>query len=185
MNKRTSLSREIVLKQGLKISSEQGFNQLTYNGLARSLSVQPQSLYRYAPNLENLKSGIVALYLQGLIELIYHELLAYSGKEALRRFAGCVISYSQSELRFPHMVGALTEFSHTEDVAQQVEKLHTILVQILTPITEDKSMIEQNEQLFLTYLLGHLQLMNNGIAPNKANIQQNFDRNIERLISLF
>ncbi|KWW21987.1 hypothetical protein AS888_05785 [Peribacillus simplex] len=185
MTKRISLSREIVLEEGLKISSEMGFIKLTYNGLARSLSIQPQSMYRYVSNLEDLKSGVVAIYLKGLVELIYHELLAYSGKDALRKFAFCVISYSQSRLTFPDMVGGLAEFSDTDAVSQQMEKLHNILVEVIKPITKDESMIEQNVQIFLSYVLGHLQLMNNGIAPKKVNIQQNFEENIERLFSLF
>ncbi|WP_218135371.1 TetR/AcrR family transcriptional regulator [Paenibacillus sp. 276b] len=185
MTKRISLSRELVLEQGLKISSELGFDKLTYNGLARSLSIQPQSLYRYVSNLEDLKSGVVAIYIKGLVDLIYHELLTYSGKDALRKFALCVISYSQSKLTFPEMVGGLAEFSYTEAVSQQMEHLHNILVELIKAITKDQSKIEQNEQLFLSYVLGHLQLMNNGIAPKKVNIQQNFEENIERLFSLF
>lgn len=181
--KRGNLSREIVLNQALSLASEKGLEKLTYNGLARSLSVQPQSLYRYVENIADVKSGVVAEYVQRLTTSLYKELVPYSGKDALRRFAIYFISSTQNSMPFADMISGLTTYGHTPQLVAEITKLRELSTTIIRSITTDESQIKANEQLFLNFIIGNLALVTVG-APNAVRDKDVFEQNIDRVLSL-
>lgn len=173
-----------MLEQALLRASEGGFSKLTYNGLARSLNVQPQSLYRYVDNIADVKGGVVALYIKKLTESLYHDLLPYSGKEALHQLAVLFVSYTAVGLPFTDMVGGLTAYANDQHVKQEMDQLRDLSTKLVAAVTNDKENIDKNEQLFLNFIVGNLALVTAG-APDKIENHKIFEENIDRLLSLF
>ncbi|ANK67052.1 TetR/AcrR family transcriptional regulator [Loigolactobacillus backii] len=181
--KHNSLTRQIVLDQALQMASNQGFSQVTYNGLARGLDVQPQSLYRYVDNIADVKAGVVAEYVKHLIASLQKQLLPYSGKEALRQFAIYFISYSQISIPFAEMVSGLTEYGHTPQVVKQLTNLRKLLVTIISDITNDPVNVNKNEELFLNFITGNLALVTMG-SLEIIHDQKIFTENVDRILTL-
>ena len=181
--KRGTLNREVVIDRALKIVSEDGFNRLTYNGLARSLGVQPQSLYRYVENISEVKSGVIAAYVTQLTDSLTRELLPYSGEEALRHFATYFVSYTQIGIPFTDMIGGLITYRQVPQVAATVEQLRDLAYTLISSLTVDPVDVEKNEQLFLNFVIGTLTLVvvrNSETQPD----QQAFNDNVNRILEL-
>ncbi|WP_125982646.1 TetR/AcrR family transcriptional regulator [Loigolactobacillus iwatensis] len=181
--KRNPLTRQIVLDQALQMASEQGFSQVTYNGLARELGVQPQSLYRYVVNIADVKAGVVAEYIKHLIVSLHKKLLPYSGKEALRQFAIHFISYGQTSIPFAEMISGLTEYGHTPQVVEQLMDLRKISVTIISSITSGPDDVNENEELFLNFIIGNLALVTMG-SLEVIHDQKIFMENVDRVLTL-
>ena len=60
---RKPLSRERVLKAALKLADQHGLEAVTMRGLARSLAVEPMSLYNHVPSKDALLDAMVATVL--------------------------------------------------------------------------------------------------------------------------
>lgn len=121
--KRGTITREIVIDQALKNVSESGFDHLTYNGLARTIGIQPQSMYRYVANINDVKSGVIAEYITRLNDNINEKLGDDSGKKALHNFAEYFISYTKDGIPFTEMISGLINYRKEELVEKALDKL--------------------------------------------------------------
>lgn len=181
--RRGTLNRELVINQALNIVSENGMGQLTYNGIARSLGVQPQSLYRYGANIADVKSGVIAVYVEKLTTNLYKELLPYSGKEALSHFANYFVSYNELGIPFTDMISGLVSYRTAPVVAAAVSKLRELVVKIIESITTDSTEVEANAQLLLNFVIGTLTLETVRSSVDRMK-QPTFDANVDRILAL-
>jgi len=181
--KRGSLSRETVIEAALKIVGEIGFDQLTYNGLARSLSVQPQSLYRYVANITEVRSGVIAAYLTQLNQSIYQELLPYSGKDALRHLADYFLVYTRTGIAFTDMVSGLVSYREEPEVAAAMAQLHKLITDLIRSIMTSSEEVEQNVELFLNFMLGAMTSLV-VLHENEQTTRKLFMANIDRILEL-
>lgn len=65
--RRTRLSREIVLQAALRLVDEEGLDALTMRRLGQELDRDPMALYRYATNRAELLDGLAELVLAQLV----------------------------------------------------------------------------------------------------------------------
>lgn len=179
--KKGQLTREIILDQAVTLAGEKGLNNLTYNGLARAVGIQPQSMYRYVTNIADVKGGVVATYVSHLVTYLYHELLPYSGKDALIQLALKFVSFTQSGLSFNDMVWGISAFGDDPQVAEQMTALHDLSEKLITGITTDQDQVKANTALFLEFIIGHLGLMT---ASSRPVDQELFEPNVERVLDL-
>lgn len=179
--KKGQLTREIILDQAVTLAGEKGLNNLTYNGLARAVGIQPQSMYRYVTNIADVKGGVVATYVSHLVTYLYHELLPYSGKDALIQLALKFVSFTQSGLSFNDMVWGISAFGDDPQVAEQMTALHDLSEKLITGITTDQGQVKANTALFLEFIIGHLGLMTASSRPVDQGL---FEPNVERVLDL-
>ncbi|ANZ60826.1 hypothetical protein AYR62_14745 [Secundilactobacillus paracollinoides] len=179
--KKGQLTREIILDQAVTLAGEKGLNNLTYNGLARAVGIQPQSMYRYVTNIADVKGGVVATYVSHLVTYLYHELLPYSGKDALIQLALKFVSFTQSGLSFNDMVWGISAFGDDPQVAEQMTALHDLSEKLITGITTDQDQVKANTALFLEFIIGHLGLMTASSRPVDQGL---FEPNVERVLDL-
>lgn len=181
--KRGSLNRDIVIEEALKMVGEAGFDQLTYNGLARALGVQPQSLYRYVANIAEVRSGVIAVYLTQLTESLYRELLPYSGKEALRHLADYFVAYTRTGIAFTDMVSGLVTYREEPEVLAARTRLHDLVMTIIKSMPSSQVTSEQNVTLFLNYILGTMTSLV-VLQEDEQTAHQLFMANIDRILAL-
>lgn len=181
--KRGTLTKEVVLNEAMTIVSNDGLEHLTYNGLARSLGVQPQSLYRYVANITEVKTGVIGTYMHGLSQTMYQELLPYSGKEALRQLANRFVAYTQTGIGFTDMVSGLVTYREAPEVIDTVGEMHDLVTTLIASVTSDESQVEANVHLYLNFVIGSLTYLTVRHADQDA-IQQEFEANVERILSV-
>jgi Transcriptional regulator len=180
--KRGQLSREIILEKGLKIASESGLNGITYNGLAREIGIRPQSMYRYLSDIAAVKSGIVALYVQQLVDYLQQQLTGLTGKLALRQLALSFIDFTHTGMPFTDMVWGISHYSDEQPVADVMAQLRQLTQQAVMAVSSDETKINENTALLLEFVVGHLALITarKDLERNKAIFQQNVNRIIDQ-----
>ncbi|MBC1563451.1 TetR/AcrR family transcriptional regulator [Listeria booriae] len=185
--KRRGLTREVVLEKALEIAYQKGFRELTYNGLARELAVQPQSLYRWVSNIADVKSSVLANYLGSLVDALQAELENYSGKEALvifaKRFSEFVEADSMDRFNVIDILSGLTEYGDIEIVNEVLVNLRELGLKSVRELTKDSAKTHLNELLFLNVVIGYITLASTGLQP--ADSKHAFQENIQRIIALF
>jgi len=182
--KRGTLNHDLVIDQALKIVSESGFDQLTYNGLARTLGVVPQSLYRYVDNIADVKSGVIAAYINQLTDSLYQELVPFSGKEALRQLADYFVAYTRTGIAVSDMISGLVSYRQTPDVLNAVGRLHTLAMQIMQSITSASEDVAANVDLFLNFVIGSVTLVTVQTVADHDAARQKYLANVDRILTL-
>ncbi len=61
MNKKSKLSREVIVQSALKIADERGIKALSMRNVAHELGVEAMSLYNHVKNKEDILDGLVEL----------------------------------------------------------------------------------------------------------------------------
>ncbi|MTV81474.1 TetR/AcrR family transcriptional regulator [Secundilactobacillus folii] len=181
--KRGQLSREIILEQALKIASKSGLNKVTYNGLAREVGIQPQSMYRYLNNLADVRGGTLALYIEKLTTALSQLELPHSGKEALHQLSVDFIQFTQSGIPFSDMVSGIATYGQDSHVQDALAGLRSLFTPIIQSLTSDPQQAAANAELLIEFIIGHLGLMS--VRRNTEQQQRQFEANIDRLLSLF
>jgi len=181
--KRGTLTREIVIDQALKIVSENGFDRLTYNGLARTIGIQPQSMYRYVANINDVKSGVVAEFITRLTNSLTEKMGTDSGKIALHNFAKYFISYTKDGISFTEMISGLIAYRQEPLVEEALGHLREIPISLINELTSNPKMVESNSQLFLDFIIGNLSFLSMKVEDSKRN-EEIFLSNIDRIIDL-
>lgn len=181
--KRGQLSREIILEKGLEIANESGLNGITYNGLAREIGIRPQSMYRYLADIAALKSGIVALYVQKLVDYLKEQLKGLKGKTALQELAVSFIQFTQSGVPFTDMVWGISYYSNVAEVAAVMKQLRQLTKKLVAEVSQDENQVGANTAFFLEFLIGHLALLT--ARKESQGDQTVFKQNINRVIDQF
>ncbi|MCD7113243.1 TetR/AcrR family transcriptional regulator [Limosilactobacillus agrestis] len=144
--KRGKLSREVAISEAVKIVQEKGINGLTYNGLARALEIQPQSLYRYLKNITDAKSEVIAAIINKWINDVNNKLKQYSGKEYLKQFAIYFLN-SQSDILNTEVLTALSKYNQITCVQTAIKNLHALPANVIKSITKNQNNVELNIHL--------------------------------------
>lgn len=181
--KRGQISRDAILEQGLAMASQDGLGSITYNGLARQMGIQPQSMYRYLSNIADVKAGIVALYIQKLIAFLQEQLGDQTGKAALHQLAVQFIRFTQSGIPFTDMVWGISVYGTHPEVNQVMVQLRAMTRELVRGVTTDSDMVEANTGLLLEFMVGHLGL----ITARQGNQEDDviFEMNVTRLLTQF
>ena len=178
--KRGKLSREVAISEAVKIVQEKGINGLTYNGLARALEIQPQSLYRYLKNITDAKSEVIASIINKWVHDIEIKLKLYSGKEYLKQFAIYFLN-AQSDILNTEVLTALSKYNQITCVQTAIKNLHALPANVIKSITKNKNNIELNIHLFINYLSGAALAMTIQVHLTS---KENYINNINRILTL-
>ncbi|KRM72972.1 TetR/AcrR family transcriptional regulator [Lacticaseibacillus brantae] len=181
--KRGSLTKERIIDEALNIVSTVGFDQLTYNGLARSLGIQPQSMYRYVANISDVRTSVIATYMTALTQAMYQELVPYSGADALRQLAISFVTYTQTGVSFTDMVSGLITYRQNLEVAEAVNGLHDLVTRLIQSVTSQAERVEPNVHLFLNFVIGSLTLLTVRQESRETNLEE-YEANVDRILSL-
>ncbi len=112
MARKASLTTEVVVAKATEIVKESGFNALSYRGLARALNVQPQTLYRYVANIEELQVQVILTFLDELIQYTQSQVIGFSGNcGAILKFAQAVLTYSNHKLTLTSLLSTSADIS--------------------------------------------------------------------------
>ncbi|MFH5810762.1 TetR/AcrR family transcriptional regulator [Companilactobacillus sp. FL22-1] len=72
-----------VVNAATELAKKIGFEAVTLTKTATELSIQPQSMYRYVKNTDDLKSKVLAKNLELLVNQLYEQLIGLTGEQAL------------------------------------------------------------------------------------------------------
>ncbi|MBQ0837032.1 TetR/AcrR family transcriptional regulator [Lactiplantibacillus pentosus] len=182
--KRGTLTRLAVLQQAEALVAQDGFSKLTYNGLARQCGVKPQSLYRYVANIADVKSGVIGLYIQQLIERIQTQLHEETGQNALLHGAELFLTEAHNGISFIDMIAGIVEYGENEQVRTQITALRSLFGQYIIEITTNPAQATSNEQLFFEAFIGNIVLFNTHDISTQDGVRI-MRQNLARLLTLF
>lgn len=182
--KRRVLTQEIVMNTAVRMSAETGLSSLTLSKLARELDIKPQSIYRYAADIDALRAGVIARILENIVSELYHILLPYSGKEALRELAVYMVITADKSLPMTDL-GTLSAYRQHPIVNPQLTAFRQLITNLMKPMTKDSDMLRINVQLLIDVIFG--QIISGPVGQNEdiAAAQSDFIKNLDRLMSLF
>ncbi|MEU6819699.1 WHG domain-containing protein [Streptomyces atriruber] len=92
---RVGLTTERLVRAGVELADEVGFDQVTVSALARRFDVKVASLYSHVKNSQDLKTGIALLALAELADRGADALAGRAGKDALAALANVYRDYAQ------------------------------------------------------------------------------------------
>lgn len=82
-----ALNEQTVIRRAAELADAEGFATVTLSAVARSLEIQPPSLYSHVRDLGALRDGITVLALGELADAVAEEIGGRSRGEALRGYA--------------------------------------------------------------------------------------------------
>lgn len=177
-------TRESILEKAYALAVANGFETLSYNGLAREVGIKPQSMYRYIENIDDLRSAIIARYLKDMNAGIEREIEAQSGREALRILAQCIYSQCQ-QADFREVFYALNAYKYVPDVSEQLYRLSTFSLNVIGEYTKEEAELIRRQQLYVGFIYGNTGMLASGLLP-KTDIDQKhcFDMTMDQIIDL-
>ena len=185
MAKRVKLSKELIKDAAIEIVKEQGFANLSYRGLARSLSVSPQSLYPYVDNLSDLEVMVIVHYLNSLIDELQDSLIGVSGKEALKEYAKVFYAFTKNHLEFSKVFSAAADHPDSSEIDAQFKRMRNILTKAMQYLSADHITILNHVTLFVTNLMGYVVMQDLNFFDQTDPLPENFENNIEVIIDFF
>ncbi len=183
---KTALTREKVLTKAMEIAHEKGISGLTYNGLARSLSVKPQSLYRLTPNIKDVKSQVMSKYLAHVSNTLITEMQDLEGIEALKalaiKFINLVEEDSKNSLKVSDILIGLADYGNTEIVTETMQEIRELIFSIMKTVSANPDDYHLNSALFFDFIIGYISFISTNIQYN--NSKELFEKNIDRILEM-
>jgi AcrR family transcriptional regulator len=84
---KAGLDRRVILEAAVRISNRVGFDKLTFKALAKSLHVQPPSLYNHFESLDDLRDALALEGVRRLTDCFVQSAAGRTGDEAVRTIA--------------------------------------------------------------------------------------------------
>ncbi|GAY73987.1 TetR/AcrR family transcriptional regulator [Lentilactobacillus kosonis] len=183
--KHAKLSKELIEDAAIKLVKEQGFDNLSYRGLARSLEVSPQSLYPYVDNLSQLEVMVIVHYLNSLIDELQDNLIGVSGREALEEYAKVFYSFTKNHLEFSKVFSAAANHPDSSSIDDQFKRMRKILEKAMHYIDADHDTIMNHITLLVTNLMGYVVMQDLNFFDQNDPLPENFESNIKVIIDSF
>ncbi|AVL00009.1 TetR/AcrR family transcriptional regulator [Pediococcus inopinatus] len=151
--KKRILNEERVVEAATELAAKSGFETVTLSRVAKRLDIQPQSMYRYTKNTEDLRAKVFAKSMQELVDQLYQSLIGLSGAAALIQLTYTVAFDKYSDV-IPHDFAAVSKYLKYVDVATQYHRLYDMLPLYLGQLTRDAETIRRGTALLSDFMLG-------------------------------
>ncbi|WP_158509290.1 TetR/AcrR family transcriptional regulator [Pediococcus damnosus] len=181
--KKRILNEERVLTAATELAAESGFEAITLSRVAKRLDIQPQSMYRYTKNTEDLRAKVFAKSMQELVDYLYQSLIGLSGTTALEQLTYTVAFGEYSEV-IPHDFAAVSKYLKYPDVATQYNRLYAMLPLYLAQIAHDPEIIRRGTSLLSDFMLGESVNAHNNGADNIEVRQADFRKNVTQILGM-
>lgn len=170
MARKASLSTDIVIQKAFEIVQKGDFNDLSYRGLARELNVQPQTLYRYVANLEELQIKVVLVFLDQLIDYTQDAVIGLSGEEAILAFARATFDFSQQNHALNSMLTLVSKIKNHDQIAAKLMELREVPTKILQRSDGDSNKLRQHVQILMSLIFGFIEFTDLGLYKDKKRM---------------
>jgi|GEM_PF-2543766 len=179
-----TLNQEKVVAAAFAVADRDGFDGITLTKTAKQLAVQPQSLYRYVKNTQDLQGKVLAQNLQTMVDQVYQQLIGLTGGQAIQFYLE-MLAFDEYTLIAPHDYSSVAKFMADPEVATQYGRLYGILPTLLDTLVTDANIKRRANQLLSDYALGEsVAYRNNNQAPDDIR-RQDFQANVQSLLQLF
>ncbi|WP_125982718.1 TetR/AcrR family transcriptional regulator [Loigolactobacillus iwatensis] len=184
MARKAKLSTEIVINKALEIAQAGDFNALSYRGLARELNVQPQTLYRYVANIEELQIKVVLIFLDQLIAFVQNAVIGLSGQEAILAFVKAAFDFSQDNHAFNSMLSLIGKINKQDEILAKLMALRDIPTTIVRRNNgnEDANKVQQHVQILMSLIFGFIEFTDLGLYRDKADASTTLVANAKEII---
>ncbi len=163
MARKASLTTEVVVAKATEIVKESGFNALSYRGLARALNVQPQTLYRYVANIEELQVQVILTFLDELIQYTQSQVIGFSGNQAILKFAQAVLTYSNHKLTLTSLLSTSADISDKREIKAKLMALRELPAVILKRQSSKQIDASGRVQMLMSLILGFAEYIDIGL----------------------
>jgi hypothetical protein len=162
-----TLSKEKIVSIAVEIINNQ--ETLTFTRLGKLLGTRPQAIYNYFPDVMALKVAVANDFYKQLAQRLEVDLLALSGKQAVKTFANVSVQYSLSHFLVVKQILSIPKDKlNSDDLNNGYMMIHKILNELLESLVDDKK-----SQLIILRMLSNLII---GEIVNDKN--NRFDRNL-------
>ncbi|AMV60394.1 Transcriptional regulator, TetR family [Pediococcus damnosus] len=172
MARKTNLSTAIVIRKAYEIVQAGDFNDLSYRGLARELNVQPQTLYRYVANIEELQIKVVLVFLNQLIDYAQDAVIGLSGEEAILAFARAIFEFSEQNHSLNSMLTLVSKIKDHDEIVAKIMELRDIPTKILQRSSSDPSKLNQHVQILMSLIFGFIEFTDLGLYRDKEKMTE-------------
>ncbi|WP_057894761.1 TetR/AcrR family transcriptional regulator [Lacticaseibacillus brantae] len=178
-----TLTLDKVIAAAFAVADRDGFDGITLTKTAKQLAVQPQSLYRYVKNTQDLQGKVLAQNLKTMVDQVYEQLIGLTGPAAVQRYME-MLAFGDYTLIAPHDYGSVAQYMTDPEVAKQYQRLYGILPTLLETWLPDEAVRRRANQLLADYSLGEsVAYRNNNQAPDEVR-RDDYRRNVAALIDL-
>ncbi|BAP85766.1 transcriptional regulator [Paucilactobacillus hokkaidonensis JCM 18461] len=181
--KRRILNDERVLAAAAKVAVEDSFEAVTLSNVAKKLNIQPQSMYRYAKNTEDLRAKVFAQGLKELVNQLYQVLDGLSGTAALEQLT-YTVAFDEYSDAIPHDFAAVSKYLHYANVATEYSRLYDMLPKYLSQISADPTIIRRGTALLSDFMLGESVNAHNNGDNNLEERQADFKENVAAILAM-
>lgn len=181
--KKRVLNNDLVINAALEIASKSGFKEVTITKVAKALDIQPQSMYRYAENSDDLRGKAMAKSLQNLLAYLYQHLMGETGQTALKKLA-MIIVFGNQDQQLINDLGLLSEYREHPAVAEAFQGLYNLITQLLKSGIENENDLRRATQLLIDLVLGENISVHSQSAGNLQTIKEDFEANLDRVLAL-
>ncbi|PMD67819.1 TetR/AcrR family transcriptional regulator [Companilactobacillus nuruki] len=181
--KQRSLNEEKVVIAATELAKKDGLESVTLTKTAKSLDIQPQSMYRYVKNTTDLKAKILANNLQLLVDQLYEKLIGVSGEEALLNLV-TTVAFGEYTQIMPHDFAGVSKYLEYSDVKEQYDRLYSMLPKLLKTFINDSDTIRRGTQVLADYMLGESVTSRNNNDSDQDLRKKDFLINVKNIIEM-
>ena len=184
MPRKSNYSTQIVLDKAFELARERGIDSVTYNGLARELGMKPQSMYRYVPDLGQLRVALLSGFLNELMDKIAGATEGLAPVDALRTFA--VMHYDECHANrcYYESFALMHRYEIIEDLREPLTRQAELLRKPLAQIIRDESEVNRYTQLMMAVILGYAQMAQKAfVVESLADNREAYVKSIEEFIN--
>lgn len=180
MGKQHDLSKEKIMATAQEIIGNQGFPQLTFGSLAKTLDVRSQSLYNYYANVDAVIEDIGTNFMKTLYLKMAENLTGISGKEALRGYADIAHAYFESQGQLVQLIYYVHRYPEDSPFVLETGRVLNLLRRVTQHIKLKKMTNDAYEEAFISSVLGYTVLEIMGFLTKvQAKQQQSFQQLID------
>ncbi len=178
---RQGLTKEEVVKAAAILVEEQRYENLTMHKLAAKLNIKPASLYTHIKGIDELYISLSHMALSQLSDKLLSGAKGKTKEEALR---GIAFSYHDYVKQNPEMYRIIMKVPHSnlENLVEAGRKVKSILFEILSQYTKEKTNIIYYSRYFHSILHGFVSLETAGFFDDEFSVEESLSNIVDDFI---
>lgn len=172
-----------VVNAATELAKKIGFEAVTLTKTATELSIQPQSMYRYVKNTDDLKAKVLAKNLELLVNQLYEQLIGLTGEQALAQLMTTVAFGEYTQIT-PHDFAGVSKYLGYQAVRKQYDRLYDMIPRLLNSLLNDKDKVRRGTQLLSDCMLGESVTSRNNENGDIELRRQDFNINVAEIITM-
>ena len=180
-----SLSTESVMEKAAEMARTAGIDAVTYNGLARELGIRPQSMYRYVPDIRQLRVALLGGFLTELVNTLRLAVCDLPPGEALQTFALALYDACHEKAWYYETFTLMHRYEIIPELSNQLSALTGIVQEQMQLLIPDKRTADRYSQFYMALNLGYAQMaMTQFIPPAMRDDRADFETSIREFIGI-